>query len=384
MQDCLTWKDIPADIRNALVVLYEDRRRDDLNRAANALNIRLKTLERYCRFQREFRANILGERQRQTFEAARALFRDIGLYTSPPKTEDLPPPPSSPHIPTNPPPLTDIHTPDPDTDQPRWLERLTCLARKGRITAMHLSDIHFPFQHNAALDIAYQLVGHAQPDVIVVGSDSADFALLSSFAHSPDLDEDTSDELDQFALHWQRHIAELKRRAPNAALVFIYGNHEWRILRFLEESAPKLRKTVMRLWRETIRQNGAVYYLGEVDWVRLGPVLIMHGNRVCQHVARKVLDDVGGQVNVQFGHVHRLDEFIRIGEDYRVWSKAGGCLCQPPHYLRGHPRSRWQLGTAVTYLDLNSRYARCDNLLFEQDVARIWVEYEREIFASCP
>ncbi|MBI5670638.1 MAG: hypothetical protein HZC41_21815 [Chloroflexi bacterium] len=138
----------------------------------------------------------------------------------------------------------------------------------------------------------------------------------------------------------------------------------------------------MRVWKEIVRCNGDVLYLGEVDWVRLGPVVVMHGNRVCQNVAKKVYDDVAGQVCTQFGHVHRLDEFTKRGEDFDVWSKASGCLCSYPHYQRGRQRSKWQLGTSVMYIDLNSRYAKCDNLMFEKDGRRIWVEYEREIFEA--
>ncbi len=123
-------------------------------------------------------------------------------------------------------------------------------------------------------------------------------------------------------------------------LVYIYGNHEWRILRYLEEQAPKLRRTVMRIWKEIIQQDGEVLYLGEVDWVRLGPLLIMHGNRANQNPAKSIFNDVGGQVCVQFGQVHRLDEYRKRGEDFDAWAVASGCLCQYPHYQRGRQRSR--------------------------------------------
>ena len=277
--------------------------------------------------------------------------------------------------------LTDIIPPGADTDQDIWVEGLTKLQEtKGRITVMHLHDIHAPFQHHQALDVAYQLVEYAQPDVIVVGSDFADFALLSTFTHDPDLEEDTPDELEQFAEHWDSHILKLKDIAPNALLPFIYGNHEWRILRYLEQNAPKLRRSVLRLWEEHIQSDGDVLYLGEVDWVRMGPLLVMHGNRVGVSPAKAIFGDVAGQVCVQSGHVHRLDEYVQHGEDYNVWSKSSGCLCRDPHYQRGRQRRKWQLGTSVMYVDLNSRYAKCDNLQFQEDGRRVWVEYERNIF----
>ena len=60
-------------------------------------------------------------------------------------------------------------------------------------------------------------------------------------------------------------------------LVYIYGNHEWRILRYLETQAPKIRNTVMKAWRNILRHGGDVLYLGDnTDWVRIGPLLVMH------------------------------------------------------------------------------------------------------------
>jgi hypothetical protein len=78
-------------------------------------------------------------------------------------------------------PLTDIKEPAPETDQAEWLDKLAWLQEeRGEITVMHLSDIHALFQDVAALEVAYQLVEYTQPDVILVGSDSADFVLLVS------------------------------------------------------------------------------------------------------------------------------------------------------------------------------------------------------------
>ena len=86
--------------------------------------------------------------------------------------------------------LTDITFPDITTGQAEWVQRLTSLkANKGVIKVMHLCDIHFPFQHNGALEIAYQLVELVKPDVIVGGSDIGDFALLSKFEPDPDVED---------------------------------------------------------------------------------------------------------------------------------------------------------------------------------------------------
>ncbi len=181
---------------------------------------------------------------------------------------------------------------------------------------MHLHDIHAPFQNDQALEVVFQLVKHAQPKVIVLGSDCGDFPLLSSFAHDPDIDEATSDELDTFELFWLDFIRKLRRLVPKAIFVFIYGNHEIRLFRYLMENGTKVRRSVLRRFIEIVRCGGDVLYLGDkVDWVRMGPLLIMHGNRTGTNPAKAIFDDVSANVTIQFGHNHRLSKHEVNGDD---------------------------------------------------------------------
>ena len=183
--------------------------------------------------------------------------------------------------------LTDIYHIDLTTDQGLWVEALCDLANGKRfVTVMHLCDIHFPFHHQPALEVVYQLIEHVQPDIIVVGSDAADFALISSFDRDADLGEMTSDVLDEFQGHWAPFIYELRQRAPYALLVYIWGNHERRIKKYLNRMAPKFRKRIMRGYIDIIRAGGAVLYLGYTDAVRIGPLLVHRGYRTGIYAAK--------------------------------------------------------------------------------------------------
>jgi hypothetical protein len=200
--------------------------------------------------------------------------------------------------------------------------------------------------------------------------------------HNPDINEEQPDELEVFDREWRKHISTLKPLAPNAILVFIYGNHEFRILKFLEQCAPKLRKTVIKAWINMVRCDGQVLYMGDnEDPVRIGPLLVMHGNRTTVKPATSVYNDLGGQLSAQFGHVHRMDEYIRRGADFDVVVVASGCLCKTGHYLRGRARVKQTQGTSVMSVDLNSRYVHIDNLKFEKDRGRLWVRFERKMSA---
>jgi predicted phosphodiesterase len=107
----------------------------------------------------------------------------------------------------------------------------------------------------------------------------------------------------------------------------------------------------------------------------------MHGNRHGVNAAKSILDDLGGQVSVLFGHTHKLQSFTKRGEDFPVVSYGSGCLCGYPHYMKhGRMRGKWQLGTAIAEVDLNGREVIVHNLLFEKDRRRVYVRFERKLF----
>ena len=362
----LKWSKLKAASRDALLAKYEARM--DLSVDADLLGMKLKSL---CRRIREYRENtriIVGSDPGVIEEkVARSNYRPAIVPT----------------ISKTPLKLTDIRDVDGATDQQKWIDWLYEMqTSKGIITVMHCCDVHFPFANLSALEVFYKLAEHTQPDLIIVGSDSADFALLSNFKRAADLDESTPDELEMFDMFWRSHIMRLKRVCPNAVLAFIYGNHEYRLTRFLNDAAPKLRKTVMKAFVDIIRCDDNVMYLGETDYVRMGPLVIQHGKRVSKYPASASLADLGNQLCTQFGHVHRLDEAVVAGELYTVWGVASGKLSSPPHYVMGKVMKKEQYGTTIMEVDLRSRDAGYSNLLFNEDEESgiISVRFERKLF----
>ena len=150
--------------------------------------------------------------------------------------------------------LTDLTHIDPATDQGVFLERLhAARSDGGYCTVAHLSDIHAPYQHAPALDVAYQLVTHIQPTFIVMGSDFWDCGAFSKFEQDAD-EADNDDVLDALETDWNAHVAAVKKAAPNATRVFVLGNHEKRLWDGMLRLAPQVRKTV---WRRFERQTFA-------------------------------------------------------------------------------------------------------------------------------
>ena len=203
----------------------------------------------------------------------------------------------------------------------------------------HANDVHFTFEDKAAVGLFLEVVKKIQPDVVVVGSDAFDLHLLTSFRKDPDLKVDTDIDGDPLASvehHWNSFIHDLHAAAPKAKFVFIWGNHERRIVNKVLDDSPEWRKMIWHRFKTIIQCGGRVMWIGETDRVRIGPLLVQHGNRHGINAAKGHLNDLAYQVSTMFGHTHKLGIHSREGEDFYVESVNAGCLCElRPHYVRG-------------------------------------------------
>lgn len=369
------WNQMPVGVKEAIASAYDAGGLEAAGEIAERMGLDMtgKNLQRRVEEHTKFMRNVFHDGEDQTVVEALAALKP---------TWSIPPAQVSNR--QNPIGLTDIYHIDVLTDQGPWLEWLNdAAAGKRYITVMHAADIHFPFEHQAALEVFYQLVEHIQPDLIVVGSDAGDFALVSTFARDPDLDEETSDVLDEFKLHWDRFVERLRKAAPNAFLVWIWGNHERRILRFVNEQAPKFRKRILRDFITIIRAGGAVAYVGYTDYVRVGPLVVHHGTRTGIYAAKNALLDAGSQISLMGGHVHYPSTFDVEGEEATVHSLVSGCLCAYPHYMQGVRMTKPpQLGTGIGDVDLRSRDVELRNIGFKTDMAAVWTRFERTVFTA--
>jgi len=264
--------------------------------------------------------------------------------------------------------ISDITHIDPDTDQSLWLQWLNYRLHDDPVLSiMHPCDVHAPFWDTQALDLYFELAKRTQPDLTIVGSDFWDFYMMSTFAHDPAVSDgvELEDELDALKKYWRAFTFRMKQAAPDTKMVFIWGNHERRILRRMLDRYGALAKTIMKWFINIIRAEGAVWYVGEVDHVRVGQLQIEHGNRHNMHVAKSRLEDEGSQINLWMGHVHKENFYVVRGADFTVRAVSSGCLCNlTPHYLeRGRSAlsgRKWTQGTAIGMTDLQEQPVQMD------------------------
>lgn len=100
------------------------------------------------------------------------------------------------------------------------------------------SDFHGQFVDPLALRVFLDVAKDVQPDVIVMNGDVTDFPQVSRFSHMPGAGSlSLQDEID-----WTKKniLQRTREAAPDAAMMYVIGNHEHRLIRYLADTAPEL------------------------------------------------------------------------------------------------------------------------------------------------
>jgi predicted phosphodiesterase len=150
------------------------------------------------------------------------------------------------------------------------------------------------------LDIAKDF----KPDEIVVLGDFFDAYSVSFHSKNPERDFTTIEHELEIS---RPELARIQAINPKARLVFLCGNHEDRISRYLKHNAPKLARS-MNLESMLDLPRGTVFFpYGQRNRYFMGKLMATHGTLFNQHVAQAMLRKYG--CSVIFGHTHRLQEF---------------------------------------------------------------------------
>ncbi len=99
-----------------------------------------------------------------------------------------------------------------------------------------IPDQHIPYNKNSVWELLLKTVSEFKPDIIVILGDFGDFYAVSGHLKDPGMGNDLKWEVDQVVMH----LYQLRKLAPKARIVFIEGNHEDRLRRYLWERAPEL------------------------------------------------------------------------------------------------------------------------------------------------
>jgi len=218
-------------------------------------------------------------------------------------------------------------------------------------TALIIPDCHIPYHDKRAYQLMLDVASDLSPDEIVILGDYADFYAINSHGKDPQGQHLLQDEVAEVV----KELKVLNRKFPDAKKVFICGNHEHRLARYVTNRCPDLYGVLdvasilelSALGYEYIpyEPNQKYSVLGSSLFARHEP--LAGGKHVAQNTAEKAM------ASVIFGHTHRIQEAQTVtmdGQNYRGISS--GWLGDKSNPVFGYVKShhQWSLGFSVMRL----------------------------------
>lgn len=214
-----------------------------------------------------------------------------------------------------------------------------------------ISDLHLPYQSDVHLNQALALIKREKPDVIVVNGDLFDFAGLSKYQQIPNERDSIKDQL---TLGWS-FFSDLRKEHPKARIVYVCGNHDWRIRGYTIRIAPKLydyvdlaRDLELEKFRVEFVQTKESATKWTDTYFTIEDVTIGHFDTVNNPVipagmtVRNIMQKKIKVNHVVQSHVHRAAIIYDTNENNSIrWGAECPCLCKDPNYAGS---VNWQRG----------------------------------------
>ena len=229
-----------------------------------------------------------------------------------------------------------------------------------------------PTHDEKAIDIALAVTKDMNPDSVVLLGDNLDLPEMGKYITYPSYAQTTQAAIDRATTL----CAQLRQAAPNAKIVWLAGNHEERMPKFIVQNATAaygLKKgNSPKSWPVL-----SVPYLCRMDefcveyrpgypasdfWVNK-KLRIIHGDRVKSSGSTAHVYLNAEKTSVIYGHIHRMEQAFKTREDYdgprTIMAASPGCLARIDGAipstrggvdLDGRPLTRhenWQQGLAV-------------------------------------
>lgn len=209
-----------------------------------------------------------------------------------------------------------------------------------------LNDLQIPFHDRRVVDrLVLPFVESLKPYGILLNGDIVDCYAISDYTKDPLMKKDLLREIHEVG----RLMARLQKTGARE-LIWLGGNHEDRLRRYLWQHAPELTMPATsfeELFRVgahgfTYRPYGACH--------RLGKLIVTHGDLASKHsayTARMMFEKYGN--SILMGHTHRLGVFYRRDVNGVHAAYENGCLCMLQAEYAQHPN--WQQGFSVVHVD---------------------------------
>jgi hypothetical protein len=216
--------------------------------------------------------------------------------------------------------------------------------------ALIIPDCHWPYGDLKAWQLMLDVALHIKPkiDEIILLGDFADFYAVNSHGKTPGMPDLLKDERRQVCIK----LKQISAVFPRARKIYIEGNHEYRLIRYITNKCPELFgcfDTASFLALEQYGFEFIPYGPYQKYNVLETPLLARHepmmGGLHCAHGTV-----TKASCSVIFGHTHRIQQSQIVamdGDEYRGISTGwlGGKNHPVFSYVKNH--HQWSLGFSV-------------------------------------
>jgi len=210
-----------------------------------------------------------------------------------------------------------------------------------------IPDTHSPYEDKKAWQLLLKAGKALKPDITVIQGDFFDMYATSSHSKDPS----RAFQLEMEISETKKRLAEVKALKATKN-IFISGNHEDRLERYLKDKAPELHSVISIPKLLGITKD--FIYVPYKEHYRLGKLNLTHDTGTAGRYAHyKALDAF--QHNVAIGHTHRMGYAVEgnaKGERH-VTAMFGwlGDINKVDYMHKIKSTRDWSLGFGIGYLD---------------------------------
>lgn len=217
-----------------------------------------------------------------------------------------------------------------------------------------LSDIHFDSADEKHVSLMMKFMRDFKPNTIFLNGDIIDLPSISSYAKNPETTKSFKEDVDRSITF----LRQLRKENSKARIIYLSGNHEFRLQSYLIQNAPDLFPFV-RLERILgLKELQIEWVAGHTKetWIKYGDLYIGHFDSVKKDAgttALHVMKEKG--VSVLQGHVHRVGLTAKRFLNRTNYGYENPCLASfDVDYVKD---PNWQSGATVIYFDDGAHWA---------------------------
>jgi len=214
-----------------------------------------------------------------------------------------------------------------------------------------IPDTHVPYHNKQAFALLLHVIREIKPHTVVILGDFADFYAVSSHSKDPR----RSNKLQEEVYATQKALHDIEKASKGAKRrIYVAGNHEDRLERYIRDKAPELFNVVDLV--NLLGLAGIWEYVPYKSYTKVGKLYITHDTGKAGQNAH-LQAQAAFQSNVLIGHTHRIGYSIvgNAKNKPHVAAMLGwlGDINTIDYQNKINSQQNWALGFGIGYKQTN-------------------------------